>query len=309
MPSPLNRRDFDIFLSHAHSDETFVSELDQWLTEKVGFSVWYDARELSGGALLATDLQQLATDLQQAIERCRGVLLLASEESLSRGWVKAEYNSAMDERANDAGFRVVALRLAKADVKELMKGTTWIDVPEPRLDARTALATIRAFYPGEKLPNPTTARDVFISGSWHGGDNASTRTVCRVLAEQGFRLIGDARDQQGFGKGDRVERIIASCGAFVGIVPFRGEARANRDDKPYKYFVREMDFAEKLALPRVIVADPHVSREDGLDQAWLHMETNATECPGLIASALQDLWEQWHTPPATIHLSSNGLGL
>jgi len=197
----------------------------------------------------------------------------------------------------NAGFRVVALRLAKADVKELMKGTTWIDVPEPRLDARTALATIRAFYPGEKLPNPTTARDVFISGSWHGGDNASTRTVCRVLAEQGFRLIGDARDQQGFGKGDRVERIIASCGAFVGIVPFRGEARANRDDKPYKYFVREMDFAEKLALPRVIVADPHVSREDGLDQARLHMETNATECPGLIASALQDLWEQWHTPP------------
>jgi len=94
MPSPLNRRDFDIFLSHAHSDETFVSELDQWLTEKVGFSVWYDARELSGGALLATDLQQ-------AIERCRGVLLLASEESLSRGWVKAEYNSAMDERANE----------------------------------------------------------------------------------------------------------------------------------------------------------------------------------------------------------------
>jgi hypothetical protein len=107
--------------------------------------------------------------LQQAIQRCRGVLLLASEESLSRGWVKAEYNSAMDERANDAGFRVVALRLAKADVKERMKGTTWIDVPEPRIDTRTALATIRAFYPGEKLPNPTTARDVFISGSWHGG--------------------------------------------------------------------------------------------------------------------------------------------
>jgi hypothetical protein len=290
MPSPLNRRDFDIFLSHAHSDEIFVSELDRWLTEKVGFSVWYDARELSGGALLATDLQQ-------AIQRCRGVLLLASEESLSRGWVKAEYNSAMDERANDAGFRVVALRLAKADVKELMKGTTWIDVPEPRIDTRTALATIRAFYPGEKLPNPTTARDVFISGSWHGDDNASTRTACRVLAEQGFRLIGDARDQQGFGKGGRVERIIASCGAFVGIVPFRGEARANKDDKPYKYFVREMDFAEKLALPRVIVADPKVSREDGSDQAWLRMETNATECPGLIASALQGLWEQWQTPP------------
>jgi hypothetical protein len=289
MPLPVNRRDFDIFLSHAHKDERFVSELDHWLTEKAGFSVWYDARELSGGALLATDLQR-------AIERCRGILLLASEQSLSRGWVKAEYNSAMDERANDDAFRVVALRLAKADVKELIKGTTWIDLPEPHLDVPTALAIIRAFYPGEKLPNPATAHDVFISGSWRGADNQSARTVCRILAELGFRLIGDARDQQGFGS-DRVERIIASCGAFVGIVPFRGEVRANTDDKPYKYFLREMDFAAKLALPSVIIADPRVSRGDGLDQAWLRMDTNTTECPDLIASALEDLWEQWQLPP------------
>lgn len=156
MPTPLNRRDFDIFLSHAHQDQPFISQLEQWLTVKAGFSVWYDARELSGGALLATDSQD-------AIERCRGVLLLASENSLTRGWVKNEYNSAMDERANEPPFRVVALRLASVNVKELMKGTTWIDVPEARLDASTVLATIVAFYPGEKLPNPATARDVFIT--------------------------------------------------------------------------------------------------------------------------------------------------
>src|SRR5262249_16844349 len=136
MPLPLNKRGFDIFLSHAHKNERFVSELDRWLTEKAGFKVWYDARELPGGALLATDLQQ-------AIERCGAILLLASEESTSRGWVKAEYNSAMDERANEAYFRVVALRIANADVRELMKGTTWIDVLEPRLDACTSLAILR----------------------------------------------------------------------------------------------------------------------------------------------------------------------
>lgn len=290
MPLPLNKRDFDIFLSHAHRDAPLVSELDHWLTEKAGFSVWYDARELSGGALLATDLQL-------AIERCRSILLLASEEALTRGWVKAEYNSAMDERANNAAFRIVALRLPKTDVKELMKGTTWIDVPEPRLDAGTALAVVRALYPGEKLPNPRTARDVFISASWHPSDNASASTVCRVLSEQGFRLVGDARDQEGFGTGDRVERIIASCGAFIGIVPFRGELHANKTDKPYKYFIREMDFATKLALPSVVVADSRVSRDDGSDQAWLRMDTNATECPSNIVAALEDLEEQWRPPP------------
>jgi hypothetical protein len=92
MSLPVNKRDFDIFLSHAHKDATLISEIDHWLTDKAGFDVWYDARELSGGALLATDLQN-------AIERCRGILLLASQESLQHGWVKAEYNSAMDERA------------------------------------------------------------------------------------------------------------------------------------------------------------------------------------------------------------------
>jgi TIR domain len=70
MSLPLNRRDFDVFLSHAHKDERFVAEIDKWLTESAGFNVWYDARELSGGELLATDLQR-------AIERCRSMLIIA----------------------------------------------------------------------------------------------------------------------------------------------------------------------------------------------------------------------------------------
>jgi TIR domain-containing protein len=289
MSLPVNKRDFDIFLSHAHKDAVFVSELDRWLTEKAGFSVWFDSRELGGGALLATDLQK-------AIERCRGMLLIASAESVSRGWVKAEYNSAMDERANDPAFRVVALRLPNANTDELMKGTTWIDVPGTRLDSHTAVAIVRAFYPGENLPNPATSRDAFVSCSWHGDDTASAHAVCRDLAKQGFRVIGDARDQKGFGTGNRVERIIASCGAFVAIVPFRDEASATVNEGPYKYFLREMDVAAGLGLPSIIVADPRVRREDGSDKTWLRMETDATECPRPIASAIDALWHQWCEP-------------
>src|SRR5262245_61880209 len=114
MTLPLQKRDFDVFLSHAHKDAALVGQLDRWLTD-AGLRVWYDQRELAGGALLATDLQT-------AIERCRAIVLVASEESLGRGWVKAEYNSAMDERANQEAFRVVALRLPNANVKDLLKG-------------------------------------------------------------------------------------------------------------------------------------------------------------------------------------------
>jgi hypothetical protein len=289
MPLPLNRRDFDIFLSHAHKDAVFVSELERWLSEKAGFKVWYDARELSAGSLLATGLQE-------AIERCRGILLVASEDALKQGWVKAEYNSAVDERANNEGFRVVALRVSNSNVDGLMKGTSWIDLPTQRLDAPTALAILRSYYPGEKLPNPATARDIYISASWREADSASARLVCRMLAKLGFRLIGDAIDHQGFGT-DRVERIIASCGAFAGIIPFRTEQRASTtDDNPYKYFFREMDLAAKFGLPSVIIADPRVRRE-GLDQTWIRMDANSTKCPDIAESAFKDLWKQWQSPP------------
>lgn len=290
MTLPLHKRDFDLFLSHAHKDRDFVLGLDKWLTERAGLSVWYDARELGGGALLATDLQT-------AIERCRGILLIASGESVSQGWVKAEYNSAMDERANHDGFRVVALRLGNASVQNLMRGTSWIDVPDGRLDDKTALAILNAFYPGEKRPNPGTARDVYVSCSWQQDDNASALAVCRTLIDQGLRLIGDANDQKGFGKGDRVERIIASCGGFVCIIPYRNSGYAVEGEKPYKYFLSEIDFAAKYELPSVIVADPRVRRKDGADQDWLRMETGLTNCPDSVASALRCLWDEWYEPP------------
>lgn len=289
MRLPLNKRDYDIFLSHAHKDHVFLESLDRWLTEKAGFSVWYDARELSGGSLIATDLQT-------AIGRCRGILLIASEESLDRGWVKAEYNSAMDERANDEGFRIVALRLGNANVTNLMRGISWIDVPNSFLDGDTALSILRAFYPGEKRPKPSKARDVYISCSWQQKDSSSSGAVCRYLVNQGLRLIGDARDQKGFGSGNRVQKIIGSCGAFVGIIPFRGVENANASEKPYKYFLQEIDFAALYGLPSVIIADPRVHRVDGSDSDWLRMPTESNECPQNVLSKLESLWDKWRAP-------------
>lgn len=290
MSLPIQRRDFDVFLSHAHKDKEFVAALDRWLT-KAGLRVWYDARELAGGALLATDLGA-------AIARCRGVLIVASDDALRSGWVKAEYNAAMNERANQDAFRLVVLRLPDVNVKDLLQGTSWIDLPGATLDADTALAIVGAFHPGERRPNPATARDVYISCSWQSDDGDSARAVCKELVAQGFRLIGDARDQKGFGSGERVERIIASCGAFVGILPYRGVDSASATEKPYKYFLSEMDAAADLDLPTLIVADPRIRRVDGADAAWLRMDTSASACPAAVSEALGSLWEQWHEPPA-----------
>jgi hypothetical protein len=160
---PLKKRNFDVFLSYAHNDGEFVERLYAWLTAKAGLAVWYDKVEMAGGSFLATGLQQ-------AMESCRGIVLIASAESVARGWVKNEYNCAMDERANDSDFRVVALRIGKADVSGLMKGITWIDASAPTLSAEMAIALIRALYPSDRLPVPSQARDIFISCSWHDRD-------------------------------------------------------------------------------------------------------------------------------------------
>lgn len=291
MGLPLSKRDFDIFLSHAHADHTLVAKLDRWLSEQAGFKVWFDARELGGGSLLATDLQA-------AIERCRAVVLVASAASAKSGWVASEYNSAMDERARDPGFRVIALRSPDADVSTLMKGLTWIDLPEDGLTASGAHALLRACYPGERHPDPGSARDVYVSASWRPSDSASSVAVSRHLVDLGFRLVGDARDQAGFGAGDRVEQIMASCGAFVAVVPFRGVDEASAVEGPYKYFMREIDQALALGLPSVVMADPRVSRVDGPDAEWRRIDTDADIVPGPPGSTLEALWDEWRDPPS-----------
>jgi hypothetical protein len=289
LPLPLNRRGYDVFLSHAHADREFITELDQWLTRTAGFNVWLDARELPAGSLLASQLQR-------AIGQCRAIMIIASEEAVAREWVKIEYNAAMDERANDPAFRVVTLRVKGANLRDMVRGITWIEVPEFHLDPSTALAALRAFYPNDNLPRAGSARDVYISGSWHPEDNMSLLAVCRVLADQGFRLVGDAKDSQGFGEGDRVERIIASCGSFVSVLPFRGAAKAIRDENPYKYMLREIDLASKHDVPGVVIADPRISCDEPSDASWLRMATEDIECPADVTAKLEGLWDHWRKP-------------
>ncbi|MFM7642826.1 MAG: toll/interleukin-1 receptor domain-containing protein [Cyanobium sp.] len=284
----LNKRDYDIFISYAHAEKPFVQSLYAWLQDVAGFQVWWDSRDLAAGA-------SLATELQKGIGRCRAVVLVASDESLSRGWVQKEYNAAMDECANFEGFRMVVLRMANANVDLLMKGISWIDVADVALTADLAAEIIRALYPGEKQPNPATSRDVYISASWRADDNSSAKTVCRCLAEQGLRLIGDSTDQKGFGAGNRIEQIMSSCGAFVGIIPFRGDDKAAASEGPYKYFLREVELARRLGLPSLVIADPRVSPPEAVE--WLPMQTEATTLPEIVKGPLQTLWDRWRVSP------------
>lgn len=291
MPLPIDKREFDIFLSHAHKDRAFIDELDNWLSEIAGFEVWYDTRDFSAGS-------SLATHLQEAIERCKGALLVATDTSLKQGWVIDEYNAAMDERNNNKNFRVVALRINDADVSSLMKGISWIDVPDGKLTEEIVYSIVNAFYPDGKRPKARTARDVYISCSWKQSDSASANAVCKSLVDVGFRLVGDSKDQKGFGSGERVERVIASCGAFVTIIPYRGNHPVNADSGPYKYFIQELNFANKIGIPTIVIADPKLQQDDLAIGNWLRMDTDTQRCPSNITEELTELWDNWIEPPS-----------
>src|SRR5271165_4301333 len=292
MSVPVGRRQFDAFLSYAHTDKVFTDALFRWLTEVAGLNIWYDARNMDGGA-------EIGTGLQNAIEQCRGILLLASAGAIRSGWVKREYNIALDESARSPDFRVIPLRIANANADELIRGLSWIAVPTTELTPDVAAAILRAFYPGDRRPDPRLSRDVYVSASWQSGDNISAQAACRALMTAGFRLIGDAKDHTVF-KGDRLQSIIGSCGAFVAVIPFRQDERACATEGPYRYFLRELDLAVAARMPLVVIADSRVHRIDGVDKTWLRMDSGASAVPAEVSEAIENLWNDWQ-PPARPH--------
>jgi hypothetical protein len=295
MGVPVARRTFDAFLSHAHKDQAFVNELYHWLGNVAGFNIWYDAKNLAGG-------QGIGSGLQNAIEQCRGVILIASPDALSSGWVANEIDIAVVERNDTRDFRIVPLRLRGADVSGFIKGLSWIEVPDGKLTPDVAAQLLRSFYPAAKLPDPRTSRDVYLSISWHSGDNTSALVVEQALIKAGFRLIGDAKDQKGF-KTNRIQSIIESCGAFAGVVPYREDtASASANEKPYKYFLTELDIATRANVPALMIADARIHRTDGDDRSWLRMDTNAKACPTDVLHAIDSLWEAWISPPHGHHV-------
>lgn len=295
MGVPLHRRQFDAFLSHAHADRVFVDELYRWLSEVSGLNIWYDAKEMAGG-------DKIGAALQRGVEASQALLLVASPEAIQRGWVIEELDVARVERGDYPDFRIVPLRLGNAEVANLIKGQSWIELSDSKLTAGVAAEILRSFYPGENRPDPRSSRDVYVSGSWQPSDNTSVKAVSRLLMSNGFRLVGDAKKREGF-KGNWVQSIIESCGAFVGVVPYRDNTgSATAADKPYKHFLTEIKLAEDAGLPTVVIADPRVRRADGPDDAWIRMDTQAQECPPEVEAAVSDLWDRWMTPPHPHHV-------
>ena len=288
MPTPVPRRDFDAFLSHAHVDRAFVAQIYDWLTRVAGLEIWYDAKEMAGGT-------GIARGLNSAIEKCRGLIVVGSEDALKSGWVEKELNVAQDEQTRSKEFRFVPIIVGDADPGSMLRGVSLIRASRPELDFNLAIEILRALHPPGGQPNPRRSRDVYVSASWHSDDNTSAVAVCKKLASEGFRMVGDSKDQDGF-KGDRLHQIMSSCGAFVSIIPHRGAENATAGEPPYKNFLAEIKLAQELNLPMLVFADPRIKLVGGSDEAWIRVPTNSKEIAPEGERQLGSLFHSWRNP-------------
>lgn len=242
MTSKVHRRKYRAFLSYSHANAAFVEKLHEWLTVFAGYDIWFDRTSLEAGS-------KVDDRLRENIAKCRGIILVLSKESVKSDWVNGEIDCALEERRNsDGDFEVVAVRIDDCSVPLQLRSTKRIDTAGGEFSVDVALQIIKAFYPGEGNPDPEDSRDIYVSAPWSRHD--LTDLILGRLAGEGFRLIGDAKDQPG---GDRLEprvhKLLETCGAMVALVP--------EGEEP-KYILRELGWAREMGMPFLVVASTGV---------------------------------------------------
>ena len=243
--TPVGKRQFHAFLSHAHVDQDRADQLVRWLHDIAGVPVWYDQTHLPPGATIAQALPR-------AIEDSRSLIVLLSEQSVSRGWVEQEFNAAIDHQSRHRGFRIIPIRLDDVTPPGFLRNYSNITLDHGTLDAQAAAALLKGLYQPARS-KPEGGRNVYVSRGWHPGDAEFAEPICQALTDAGLQLIGDAEDQLSWVEA-RIVDIMAGCGGFVAILPYRPLSRP----KTSKYILREWELALSRDLPCLVVADPRI---------------------------------------------------
>jgi hypothetical protein len=250
---PVHRRKFHAFLSPADVKEEIANNLYDWLHEKAGIEI---------------ELQQLvtgvnkSTTLLKAISRCRSIIILLSEKSISSGWVKQEYDAAMRHKAYFDDFNIVPVRIEECNVPGFLDSGSIIKLREGSLALDTLKRIMeRIYYRQVFVPRPAEARDLYVSRGWtRKNEQPLADCICTMLHKAGFRLIGDAEDQKEFDI-KRVKPIISSCGGLVAIVPYRTDKESSETGYTSEFILKEIHAAQELRLPCLIIAEPNVNLE------------------------------------------------
>lgn len=243
MATPLNQRANDIFLSHSSQDKSkFVDELFIWLTRRAGYKVWFDRGLASGG---------LSSNLDEAIDSCRGAVIVLSENSVKSQWVRSECDRIHSEWANWRGeFSIATIRLDPVEPPGLLKSYKHIDAFGGKLTAETATLLVESLNGGR---DSALGRPVYFSRGWRDSEQSAAECISNLCKSSGLKLVCDYTDQPHYSS-DRVRDIVDSTGGLVAVIPHRGQGKTSN------YILKEVLAAQELELPVIAFIHSDVDR-------------------------------------------------
>ena len=246
---------YDIFLSHSSLDIDFTNKLHN-LLEQAGFNVWYDEKRLTSNT-------HLLSDLPKYIGNSESFIVVLSKNSCYSTWVQDEYGYARELQKNKELKAIIPIVIDDCDLPGFFNNYKWIDCKQG-LTPYAFFGILAALYGSSE--NMREEKDVYVSYSWRKEEQNMVNAVFHQLKRKQFRLIGDAGNQTVYDEDDRIRRIMNTCGAYVGILPYRGESNTSR------YIIDEINKAQECGLPGVLFADARVENLDEFTYPLLKIE-------------------------------------
>lgn len=246
---------YDIFLSHSSLDNDFTDKL-HGLLEQAGFNVWYDEKKMTSNSHILSDLPKYIGDSEAFI-------VILSKNSCSSSWVQDEYGYARGLYDKKELNAIIPVVIDDCEIPGFYNNYKWIDCKE-ELTPITFFGILAALYGSSE--NMREEKDVYVSYSWRKEEQSLVNAVFRQLKRKQYRIIGDASNNSVYDEDDRIRRIMNTCGAYVGVLPYRGESNTSR------YILDEIRKAQECGLPGVLFSDARVENLEDFTYPLLKIE-------------------------------------
>ena len=110
---------WDVFVSYGHGDAEWVRVLAGNL-HRADFDVFLDEWELVGG-------DRVTGRLEEGIRGSANGVLVVSPHSLSRPWVREEYEALLRQAVQQPGRRLIPVLYADAELPVFLANRLWVD--------------------------------------------------------------------------------------------------------------------------------------------------------------------------------------
>lgn len=172
-----------VFLSHASEDkERFVIPFAEALRQR-GVDAWLDQWEMMPGDSLVDKV------FEDGIAQATVVIIVLSETSVAKPWVRQELNVAVVKRIEE-GTKLIPIVLDRCPVPTSLKSTLWQGVPDPN-DFATCLERVVDAIFGHSRKPPIGAPAPYLAPGLLSiaGLSAADSLLLSVLYEQ-FLTLG-----------------------------------------------------------------------------------------------------------------------